>query len=322
LVICFLGAVWAQTRPIISEVFAAEQIIEVGNGTKVFLGRGAEFRDRTKGVGVLQHLFPLETQEDLYLLERYDLGEIFSVAAREPCKLTKLNNDTMPEYWGWLKYANYTGKATRGGFTNVFWEADVGYAKVGVSVIENTNYPTATWRLSPQRNTSADFVEFTPFIRANDHWFDIPGECKNANASQLTPPAMPGCIAGATIISRAQDWVNAKVPYNQGATYQGYREDCSGYVSMAWDLGGPGRTTETLPGVSHPIAKADLKEGDVLLDVAEHVVLFGGWTNAAQTEYMAYEETKPGEGTVKRATPYPYWYNTAAFKPYRYNSIC
>ena len=37
-----------------------------------------------------------------------------------------------------------------------------------------------------------------------------------------------GCIASSTIMSRAQVWVNNHVPYNQGGTYQGYREDCSG----------------------------------------------------------------------------------------------
>jgi len=321
LVLCSVGLALGQSRPVISEVFSADQIVEVGNGTRAIVGRGIEYRDRSKGVGVIQHLFPGDVDEDLYMLERYDLGEIYSVEAREPCRLTKLNNDTMPEYWGWVKYANMTGRSTRGGVTTVFWEADIGYAKVGVAVVENTNYPTATWRFSPQRNTSAQFVEFEPFIRANNRWYDIPGECKNATV-QVTPAPMPGCTAGATMISRAQVWVNDKVPYNQGATYQGYREDCSGYVSMAWELATPGRTTQTLPGVSHQITKAELKEGDILLDTAEHVVLFGGWTDAGQTEYMAYEETKPGEGTVKRATPYPYWYNQAAFKPYRYNSIC
>eukprot|EP01113_Clastostelium_recurvatum_P004516 TRINITY_DN119_c0_g1_i1.p1 TRINITY_DN119_c0_g1~~TRINITY_DN119_c0_g1_i1.p1 ORF type:complete len:167 (-),score=32.38 TRINITY_DN119_c0_g1_i1:129-578(-) len=123
------------------------------------------------------------------------------------------------------------------------------------------------------------------------------------------------------VISRAKVWVANKVPYNQGGSYQGYREDCSGYVSMAWQSSQPGHTTQTIPQIAHAISKAELKPGDCLLNTAEHVVLFGGWTNSAQTEYQAYEETRPGEGTVSRVTPYPYWSGYGNFVPYRYNEI-
>ena len=37
------------------------------------------------------------------------------------------------------------------------------------------------------------------------------------------------------MISRGQSWVDKKVPYDaSGKTYDGYRMDCSGFVSMAW----------------------------------------------------------------------------------------
>jgi len=42
------------------------------------------------------------------------------------------------------------------------------------------------------------------------------------------------CIGRSTIVARGQDWVDKHVPYNQGATHDGYRTDCSGFVSMAW----------------------------------------------------------------------------------------
>ena len=82
----------------------------------------------------------------------------------------------------------------------------------------------------------------------------------------------------------------------------------------------PGYSTSTLHNVAHPISRSELQPGDVLLCASEHVVLFGGWVNS--NEYTAYEETRPGEGTVKRTTPYPYWYNTGCFLPYRFNSVC
>jgi len=42
------------------------------------------------------------------------------------------------------------------------------------------------------------------------------------------------CVARSTMISRGQDWVNKHVPYSQEKTYDGYRTDCSGFVSMCW----------------------------------------------------------------------------------------
>jgi hypothetical protein len=49
-----------------------------------------------------------------------------------------------------------------------------------------------------------------------------------ATASDLGP-----IITRAQILARAQTWVDAKVPYSQSAYRDGYRTDCSGYVSMA-----------------------------------------------------------------------------------------
>jgi len=124
-------------------------------------------------------------------------------------------------------------------------------------------------------------------------------------------------------IARAKVWVEAKVPYSQTATYQVYRTDCSGYVSMAWNSSKPGHTTFNMPDIATKITKDELKAGDVLLNVEEHVVLFAGWANADKTEYVAYEETRPGEGTVTRNDPYPYFAGAVpgTFEPYRYNSI-
>ena len=34
--------------------------------------------------------------------------------------------------------------------------------------------------------------------------------------------------------SRGQVWVDKHVPYNHEGTYDGYRTDCSGFVSMCW----------------------------------------------------------------------------------------
>ncbi|MEH0108110.1 cell wall-associated hydrolase [Tersicoccus sp. MR15.9] len=144
----------------------------------------------------------------------------------------------------------------------------------------------------------------------------------SSTASTATATAT---ISRSTIISRARTWVTAHVPYNQQGYHrdpQGklYREDCSGYVSMAWHL----RTsyvTSTLPQVSHRITKTQLRPGDVMLKTSGHVVIFNGWANTAHTKYNAMEESRPGVGTVARVTPYPYWSGQGTFVPYRLNGL-
>jgi hypothetical protein len=57
------------------------------------------------------------------------------------------------------------------------------------------------------------------------------------------------------MLARGQDWVDKKIPYSQTKTYDGYRTDCSGYVSMIWELAKPGLTTFTMHTVAHNISK-------------------------------------------------------------------
>lgn len=135
--------------------------------------------------------------------------------------------------------------------------------------------------------------------------------------SKNGPISPPGAIGA---ITRAQSWVDAAVPYSQTAYYTNqygtYRTDCSGYVSMAWQLGSS-YNTRTLPNVSHPISKGDLTAGDILLNQTSHVVLFEKWANADHTQYWAYEET-PNQAK-HRIIPYPYWSGYGTFEPYRKN---
>jgi hypothetical protein len=59
-----------------------------------------------------------------------------------------------------------------------------------------------------------------------------------------------GPVAQATVLARAQVWVDANVPYTQNcASLPGgyYREDCSGFISMAWELTTSLVTTEFNP---------------------------------------------------------------------------
>ncbi|MFJ8436112.1 hypothetical protein ACIQ9P_32905 [Kitasatospora sp. NPDC094019] len=123
-----------------------------------------------------------------------------------------------------------------------------------------------------------------------------------------------GQIATSEILSRAQYWVNNHVPYNQGgyaADQQGktYREDCSGYVSMAWHLGtslvvtdgGPSFTNaDGSPNSTYDTAVGDfsnLQPGDAMAYPHQHIWLFAGWTDKATGDFTYYAESNPGNPT-------------------------
>jgi hypothetical protein len=142
-------------------------------------------------------------------------------------------------------------------------------------------------------------------------------------------PAMPEALAHVTrdqILQRARTWVEARVPYGMGSYWKdGYRQDCSGFVSMAWGLGS-NEWTGTLPGFAERISPEDLRPGDILLfqnphhpAKGSHVTIFGGWANASRTLYVAYEQTRPHARI--RATPFAYWTNGGRYVPYRYKYV-
>ncbi len=142
-------------------------------------------------------------------------------------------------------------------------------------------------------------------------------------------PAKPGAVKRidrTTIITRAKLWLDAQVPYSMSTYFtDGYRQDCSGYVSMAWNLGS-NEWTGSLDKFATKITKEELLPGDMLLfhnpadpNNGSHVVLFGGWVDETRTHYVAYEQTRPN--TRKLATPYGYWSNAAKYVPYRFNGV-
>ncbi|WP_330297052.1 hypothetical protein [Streptomyces sp. NBC_00503] len=118
-------------------------------------------------------------------------------------------------------------------------------------------------------------------------------------AVTLAAPAQAASSVGGTItrsevIARAQSWVDQGVPYNQSANHTDsngtYREDCSGYVSMAWHLSSS-LTTWTLPNVSTKISFSQLKPGDAMDYTDAHTFLFAGWTNQSTGAFTYYAES-------------------------------
>lgn len=164
---------------------------------------------------------------------------------------------------------------------------------------------------------------------------DEPATPQGTRAPLHGPGAVPALPPAATtvpettrddIIKRAKTWITAQVPYSMDDYWtDGYRQDCSGFVSMAWNLPG-NEWTGSLGAYGDRITKDELQIGDMLLfhnaadpENGSHVVLFGGWTDSTRTYYLAYEQTPPHART--KETPYPYTSHADGYIPYRYKGV-
>lgn len=146
-------------------------------------------------------------------------------------------------------------------------------------------------------------------------------------------------ISREDVLERAMFWVDDPRPYSMDRSSPGidgkqWRTDCSGFVSMAWNLrrsdGDTGTGTGQLPEFLERIEQDDLKPGDALLITPGangqsygHVVLFNGWKNDEHTEYEGLEQVGGSiSKTAKRTISYPYDSdNGESYEPYRYPKI-
>jgi len=178
---------------------------------------------------------------------------------------------------------------------------------------------------------AAQRVQKSGYPDAYAQWEDDATTLVGAVAAELglAFPDSGNCIQAATVFERAQSWLTAwaggPVPYLSSGDpanwFQGYRRDCSGYMSMALGLDGPGLNTAGLAARSTTISKSDLLPGDLLINTAPnlrgHIVLFERWTDASMTSYYGYEQSGDG-GTHHRVIPYPY-FGDYPMASYRFN---
>ncbi|MFO0741837.1 MAG: hypothetical protein U0270_38430 [Labilithrix sp.] len=100
----------------------------------------------------------------------------------------------------------------------------------------------------------------------------------------------------AEAISRGFEWLDANVPYSQSAQHEGYRTDCSGFVSMCWGLKQSYTTADFAAGTADNTilgSYEDLQPGDGLVrrsGGAGHAVLFVGWDDDAHENACVLEE--------------------------------
>ncbi|MDQ6874574.1 MAG: VCBS repeat-containing protein [Actinomycetota bacterium] len=148
-------------------------------------------------------------------------------------------------------------------------------------------------------------------------------------------------ISRSAVMSRAASWVNARpvVPYEQshyflsatdyygdtaGHNPSGWREDCTGFISYAWQIAAPGTTTSAMSSLTTPISWSALQPGDALLrydSAVHHAVLFAKWDDAAHSLYTIYHEADVTVGTEVKsgiALSNPYW---STYQPVRYHAI-
>jgi hypothetical protein len=127
------------------------------------------------------------------------------------------------------------------------------------------------------------------------------------------------------VLQRARVWVTEAVPYSQTSWWTDslgtYRQDCSGYVSMAWHLNeATTYWTGNLSSVAQPIQPRDLQPGDILLS-SSHTLIFAGWSDPKHATFAMYEESHPGTAAHYTVGVSLAQYLADGFDPYRYNGI-
>ena len=126
-------------------------------------------------------------------------------------------------------------------------------------------------------------------------------------------PNSPMPDQGSAILARARTWIDNKVPYGSfddnpdNDYYDGYRADCSGYVSYAWALPKPGPNTSTIGNYASQVEISDLQPGDALNNgqggKEGHIVIFVKWIDREKYTFDAYDENiNPGFASEKKYT--------------------
>lgn len=148
--------------------------------------------------------------------------------------------------------------------------------------------------------------------------------------------ARGGAISREEVLSRAKYWYDNRggIPYDWAGYYRDpdsadhtYRQDCSGFVSMALHLT-DSLSTVTLPSVGTQIPRTAMQPGDytgILGDGtagdAGHVRLFEKWADQSAGTYWAYDfgATPVAHQIYRLSTDEPR--NGIGWTAYRYDNI-
>lgn len=150
---------------------------------------------------------------------------------------------------------------------------------------------------------------------------NIPGSVPASNSPDTRNGGMVGKpITPDEALARAVDWEQANPTYCQEDPYPDrygkmYRADCSGFVSMAWQIAEP-RTTATLidPAISHRIDISDVQPGDALIN--DHHTELVWAVEGGMIETIGF-----GSTPVDHWGPVPMWVADGLYDAYRYNNM-
>ena len=139
-----------------------------------------------------------------------------------------------------------------------------------------------------------------------------------------TDAAAGGPITREEVLRRARSWLAARVRYANdlyyGNEYGLYRQDCSGFVSMAWRLR-TSSTTRNLPEVMVALDRDQLRPGDAFWrrdQQTGHVALFVRWADPDRTRPVVWEQHGLGREAQQRVWAAGY---ATTFEPRRYREI-
>ncbi|WP_265444648.1 hypothetical protein [Flexivirga meconopsidis] len=148
-----------------------------------------------------------------------------------------------------------------------------------------------------------------------------------AAAAAIAAPSASafGAIGREDVLNRARYRISKNLPYRSEPPgyYDGYREDCSGFVAYAWGAWAPGRGTSEMEQFgAFRIAWNDLQPGDAvnnpLPGASGHVMIFSHWINDADRNvFQAMEHTGSGERIYNHSRTEL----QASYHPVRYNGV-
>jgi uncharacterized protein (TIGR03382 family) len=101
------------------------------------------------------------------------------------------------------------------------------------------------------------------------------------SACTLSRDEIFASVSGARlrILTRGFAWLDEGVKYSQSASHEGYRTDCSGFVSMCWESGTSYNTTAFMNGTGGATELGSYDEllpGDGIIH-SGHAAIFVGW---------------------------------------------
>lgn len=156
-------------------------------------------------------------------------------------------------------------------------------------------------------------VSLTPSYNLTQTYSNYAGPTMSVNVPTMqngdwVNVSIPTPSARQLAMWKAQTWIKDRVPYSQsGSLRDGYRRDCSGYVSFVWGLGSS-YNTGGLAGYKYGngLTFDALQPGDALdnnTGSGAHAVLFVQWVNQSAGVFLADEENSfPGYAQQHQVT--------------------